>query len=118
MLAMTGEVEQRLAERGLLIEEYADFARDAQPGAVGFIGVVGADPGVRAIAYVDPGTPPDRRDRFAEWVERKIDNYLECGPLRDGWEKRSSDEGWQLWARPDDLEAVEPDTMPDGHPLI
>ena len=115
---MTGEVEQRLAERGLLIEEYPDFARDAQPGTVGFVGVVQAHPGVRAVAYVGTGTPPDQRDRFAEWVERKIDNYLECGPLRDGWERRSSDEGWQLWARPDDLETVEPDMMPDGHPLI
>lgn len=115
---MIGEVEQRLAERGLLIEEYADFVRDAEPGAVGFVGVVPADPGVRAVAYVAPSTPPEQRDRFAGWVERKIDNYLECGPMRDGWEKRSSDDGWQLWARSDDLDASEPEAMPDWHPRI
>jgi hypothetical protein len=38
--------------------------------------------------------------------------------MRDGWEKRSSDDGWQLWACSEDLEASEADVLPDGHPRI
>jgi hypothetical protein len=112
------EVEQRLAERGLLIEEYAEYERDGQPGTIGFVGVVPADPGVRAVAYIAPETPADQRDQFASWVERKIDNYLECGPMRDGWERRTSDDGWQLWARPDDLVVDELSAMPAWHPQL
>jgi hypothetical protein len=113
---VTGEVEQRLAERGLRIEEYERFIDDAQEGAVGFVGVVPANPGVRAVAYIAPSAAPEQRDRFAGWVERKVDNFLECGPMRDGWEKRSSDDGWQLWASLEDLDAAEADVLPEGHP--
>jgi hypothetical protein len=115
---VTAEVEQRLAERGLVIDEYERFEDDAEDGAIGFVGVVPANPGVRAVAYVAPSIAPDQRDRFADWVERKVDNFLECGPMRDGWEKRSSDDGWQLWACSEDLEASEADVLPDGHPRI
>jgi hypothetical protein len=112
------DVERRLAERGLVIEDYADFERDGKPGSIGFVGVVPADPGVRAIAYLAPRTPDDQRAQFAGWVEQKVDNYLECGPMRDGWEKRTSDDGWQLWAEPEDLLAPEADALPEGHPPI
>jgi hypothetical protein len=115
---VTDEVEQRLAERGLVIDEYEHFLDDAEAGAIGFVGVVPADPGVRAVAYVAPSIAPEQRDRFAGWVERKVDNFLECGPMRDGWQKRSSDDGWQLWARSEDLEATEADVLPEGHPHI
>jgi hypothetical protein len=105
---MTDDVEARLAERGLAIEQFDDFRSAAPPTAVGFVGVLPADPGIRAVAYVAPDTDTDSEQRavFARWVELKVDNYLECGPMRDGWEKRS-DEGWQLWAREDDLENLE-----------
>jgi hypothetical protein len=115
---VTGEVEQTLADRGLVIEEYARFADDAEVGAVGFIGLVPASPGVRAVAYVAPRIGPEQRDRFASWVERRVDNFLECGPMRDCWEKRASDDGWQLWAHAEDLELAEADVLPEGHPHV
>ena len=95
---MVGEAETRLAERGLRIEEYEQFQRDAEPGAIGFIGLSHDDAGVYAAAYIAPRTAPDVREWFAGWVEQKVDNYLECGPMRDGWRHRDSDGGWQLWA--------------------
>lgn len=92
------EAELRLAARGLPIAEYDDFQRDAEPGAIGFIGLSRDDEGMYAVAYVAPRTAPDVREWFAGWVEEKVDNYLECGPMRDGWRHRESDGGWQLWA--------------------
>jgi hypothetical protein len=97
------EAERRLAERGLRIEEYDRFERDAEPNAVGFIGLGHDDAGLYAVAYVAPRTAPPVRERFADWVEEKVDNYLECGPMRDGWVRRESDGGWQLWAYTSDV---------------
>jgi hypothetical protein len=95
---MVSEAELRLAERGLRIEEYDQFHRDARTGAIGFVGVSRDDAGTYAVAYVAPRTAPDVREWFAGWVEEKVDNYLECGPMRDGWRHRESDGGWELWA--------------------
>lgn len=97
------EAERRLAERGLRIEEYDRFQRDAEPDAVGFVGLSRDDAGMYAVAYVAPRTVPRVREWFAGWVEEKVDNYLECGPLRDGWAHRESDGGWQLWAYMSDV---------------
>jgi hypothetical protein len=97
------EAERRLAERGLRIEEYDRFQRDAEQNAVGFIGLGRDDAGMYAVAYVAPQTAPRVREWFAGWVEEKVDNYLECGPARDGWVHRESDGGWQLWAYTSDV---------------
>jgi hypothetical protein len=102
---MMSDAERRLAERGLSIEEYHQFRRDAEPGAIGFIGLSHDDAGVYAAAYVAPQTAADVREWFARWVEEKVDNYLECGPMRDGWRQRESDGGWQLWAYTSDAAA-------------
>jgi hypothetical protein len=100
---IVSEAERRLAERGLRIEEYDRFQRDAEPNAVGFIGLSRDPAGVYAVAYVAPQTAPPVREWFAGWVEEKVDNYLECGPMRDGWAQRESDGGWQLWAYTSDV---------------
>lgn len=105
----TQTAEQRLAERGLLIEEYEPFFRDAEPDSIGFVGLLPDGDGVYGVAYLAPDTGDDTRRRFAHWVEQKVDNYLECGPMRDGWQSRQSDGGWQLWAHPGDLEQVATD---------
>lgn len=99
----TSEAERRLAERGLTIEEYDEFYRDSQPASVGFIGLLPDEAGTYGVAYLAPDTGSATRERFARWAEQKVDNYLECGPMRDGWEQRQSDGGWQLWARDEDL---------------
>ena len=40
-----------------------------------------------------------RRERFAVWATERILRFLEHGPEPDGWQKRTLDGAWQLWAR-------------------
>jgi hypothetical protein len=91
--------EQRLNEFGLYIEE-EDFRAVARPGVGGFVLIEPLDDGAhRIVLLVLPGTAPDARARFADWALSRIQRFLEHGPEPDGWQRRQSDGGWQLWAR-------------------
>src|SRR5689334_6090809 len=105
-----GSGERRLEERwGVHLEEMfvdadADGLRshlDANPDVSGVVMVAPTTDGVnhRVAAFVRPGLLDPCRDSFAAWVDEKLARYLEHGPEPDGWQRRTSDGGWQLWAR-------------------
>lgn len=95
---MSSDAEERLRQRGLEIDEQ-DFRRDDEPDVSGFVALRPDGDGALINALVRPGLEPDRRARFAEWLEVKIDRFFEHGPEPDGWQRRITDGGWQLWAR-------------------
>jgi hypothetical protein len=95
---MMSEAESRLLKRGLGIEEF-DLQRDDEPDVVGYVVLVPSDLGATINALIKPGSSSNSRALFAEWLESRIDRYFEHGPEPDGWERRASDGGWQLWAR-------------------
>ena len=105
---MTSEAERRLADRGVeLVEIQPDEHGgdlvghlERNPDLAGLLALVPVEDGGAFVhAVIRPGLEEDRRALFAGWVEEKIDRFFEHGPEPDGWQRRQSDGGWQLWAR-------------------
>lgn len=97
---MTSTTEQRLNARGLFLDDTTGLDRDDEPSVNGLL-VMRPDAAGGAVvnALIRPGLDPVERELFAEWVEQRIDRFFEHGPEPDGWQKRTSDGGWQMWAR-------------------
>jgi hypothetical protein len=93
-----GEAEQRLADAGIVLEE-EDFGREDEPNVGGCILAEYVEGGVRLKAVIRPGLSGDFRDMFADWAATRFARFIEDGPEPDGWQKRTSDDAWQLWAR-------------------
>ncbi|MFY1686385.1 hypothetical protein [Plantactinospora sp. WMMB782] len=100
---MTSSAEQRLNDRGLSLDDETGFGREDEPDVSGYLVLRPNDDGAEVIALVRPGIEAWQREMFAEWVEQRMDRFFEHGPEPDGWQKRKSDNGWQLWARMVDL---------------
>ena len=103
---MTSDAERRLNRRGVNITEY-DLGRDDEPDIGGFVRLIPDGVGAAVNAHVRPGLEPERRGRFAEWLEQRIDRFFEHGPEPDGWQRRTSDNGWQLWVREVELPSLD-----------
>lgn len=99
--AVDENVEAQLNQVGLEIEEF-DFGREDELDITGFIMVKWLDldhEKYTATIGVRPGTGPEDRAAFATWARDVLARWLEHGPDVDGWQRRESDAGWQLWAR-------------------
>ncbi|WP_434740766.1 hypothetical protein [Micromonospora sp. SH-82] len=96
---MTSAAERRLNSRGLFLDEGTDLGRHDEPDIGGYLVLVPDESGAVVNAIVRRGVEAEFRAMFAEWVEQRIDRFFEHGPEPDGWKRRSSDGGWQLWAR-------------------
>jgi len=55
--------------------------------------------GLEVFAYLRPDASQVEEASFSEWVESRVARFVESGPEPDGWQARTIDEGWQLWAR-------------------
>lgn len=96
---MNSSAEQRLNARGLFLDDTTPLDRDDEPDVNGLL-VMRPDGDAAIVnALIRPGLDEPARAVFAEWVEQRIDRFFEHGPEPDGWQKRTSDGGWQLWAR-------------------
>jgi hypothetical protein len=93
-----GQAEQQLAAMGILLEE-EDFGRKDEPDVGGCILAEPVEGGTRVRAVVRPGLSGEFREMFAEWAASRFARFNEHGPEPDGWQKRTSDNAWQLWAR-------------------
>lgn len=76
----------------------ADFGRHDEPSVVGYVKVRARDEGLELWAWVRPATNDDDLSQFAEWLDSRLDRFLEHGPEPDGWQS-TSDGRWQMWAR-------------------
>lgn len=92
--------EARLAERGVTIEDEDFFDSQVNPGVCGLMLIREDPPDLVVGAFIRPETSAELRHVFAEWVEQRLDRFIEHGAEPDGWQRRKSDGGWQLWARP------------------
>lgn len=100
---MISDAELQLAVLGHVIEEH-EFGRENEPDVIGLVEMGFTSPGrYTARIIIRPGTSPDTRERFAEWVLEKMFRMSDHGPEPDGWQKREADDRWQLWGREDYL---------------
>jgi hypothetical protein len=90
--------EQRLAAAGIPLEE-EDFGREDEPDVGGCTLAEPVAGGTRVKAVIRPGLAGEPRAMLAEWAESRFQRFTEHGPEPDGWQKRTSDGAWQLWAR-------------------
>lgn len=95
-----GAIEERLwQDLGCRIEEFA-IGREDEPDIVGFAALWPLDDGgLRVAAYVRPGAPQDDREALADWALTRVPRFIADGPEPDGWQRRATDGGWQLWVR-------------------
>jgi hypothetical protein len=92
------DAEARLMTRGVPIDS-ADLPRSDEPDIIGYFVLYPEPWGARVFLQVPRSISMEDRNTFAEWAESRLDRFLESGPEPDGWQKRTSDGGWQLWAR-------------------
>jgi hypothetical protein len=100
-VGLEDDAEAQLAEIGLRIDEF-DFGREDEPDVIGLVTVEWLDLDHKeymARMLIRPGTPADRRASFARWCRDMILRWVSSGPEVDGWQRRESDAGWQLWCR-------------------
>lgn len=90
--------EPRLADLGVELEE-EDFGREDEPDIGGCLLAQPVEGGTKMRAVIRPGMPDDRRQTFDEWAASRLLRFHEHGPDPDGWQKRTSDDAWQLWGR-------------------
>lgn len=82
------------------IEPLNNFGRDGEPDIRGLLVVWQLDDGdAEAILYVRPDQDVSEADKIREDCFGRIERLLTVGPEPDNWQKRHSDEGWQLWLR-------------------
>ncbi|MGS2615161.1 hypothetical protein ACVCAH_11640 [Micromonospora sp. LZ34] len=96
---MKSPAELRLNARGLFLDDQTGLGRDDEPDVNGVLVMRPSDVVAEVNALIRPGLDDASRAMFAEWVEQRIDRFFEHGPEPDGWQRRVSDGGWQLWAR-------------------
>jgi hypothetical protein len=98
---MAGAAEAQLNKLGLRIEEF-EFGRHDEPDVNGFASLEWSDldhTTYMARLFVRPGTSASDREGFAAWCLGAVDRWVTSGPEVDGWQRRESDAGWQLWCR-------------------
>ncbi|MBY8877297.1 hypothetical protein [Actinacidiphila acidipaludis] len=95
---MASDAERRLEEMGWPLEE-VDFGREDDPdlGGCAVAGVV-RNEGIRVRIAVRPGISEEFRADFAAWAERRVEGFMDHGPVPDGWQRRC-DGNWQIWGR-------------------
>jgi hypothetical protein len=99
LVGVMSDAEHRLRQRGLTIDGW-DLRRDDEPDVNGLLVMrPQGDGSAIIVAVVRPGLTDHVHALFAEWVEQRIDRFFEHGPEPDGWQRRTVDIGWQLWAR-------------------
>lgn len=96
---MTGERRSPSAEDILGFLEEPDFGDLVDPEVGGFILLEPLEDATRYVALIRPGLAEWQLRMFAEWAESRFARFIEHGPEPDGWQKRESDSGWQLWGR-------------------
>lgn len=94
----TSDAEGRLRALGLELVE-ADFGAHDDPDVKACVVVWPGPTSSRVALRIRPGLDADTRARVAEWFEQRLGRFFEHGPEPDGWQRRESDHGWQLWAR-------------------
>ncbi len=102
-----GPAEQRLNDRGMSVEDW-DLSTEPEAQAKAL------DPDIRGFAFIEPqqdgssyrvflfirpGAPAEDREAFAEWALERVERFMQHGPEPDGWQRRETDAGWQLWIR-------------------
>lgn len=96
---MISQAERDLNALGFELQEF-DFGREDEPDVTGAIAVGFLDEDTyNATIIIRPGTQPDIRAMFAEWVLSRLGRLFEHGPEPDGWRLRKSDGRWDLWGR-------------------
>lgn len=98
---MHEDAEVLLGKIGIRIEEF-DFGREDEPDVVGYVTLEWLDldhERYQARLLVRPGISAEDRASFATWYLGALDRWLNNGPEMDGWQRRDSDAGWQLWCR-------------------
>jgi hypothetical protein len=92
------DAESRLADLGIRLEE-EDFGRWDEPDVGGCLLAEPVEGGTRVRAVIRPGLVDEPREMFAAWAQSRFLRFNEYGPEPDGWQKRTTDDAWQLWGR-------------------
>jgi hypothetical protein len=103
------DAETQLSKLGLRIEEF-NFGREDEPDVIGFAAVQWLDlDHSRYLAHllVRPGTSAEDRAAFAAWCCDAVSRWVSSGSEVDGWQRRESDAGWQLWCRKVTLPSID-----------
>lgn len=82
------------------IQPFNDFGRDDEPDITGLLVAWPLDNGDgEAILYVRPDQDLSQAVTIREDCFGRVERLFTIGPNPDGWQKRQSDDGWQLWLR-------------------
>jgi hypothetical protein len=88
----------QLPALGIALEE-EHFGRDDEPDIAGCLLAEYVEGGTRMRAVIRPDLADELCQTFAKWAESRLLRFHEVGPEPDGWQKRTSDDAWQLWGR-------------------